>query len=52
MNNFWKVIWVIAYLITAYYTFTGKMMVAMDWMAGTMLCESIVGLVLSITNKN
>ena len=29
MNNlFWKIIWVIVYAITAYFTFTGKMMMA------------------------
>ena len=45
MNNlFWKIIWVIVYAITAYFTFTGKMMMAMYWMAGGMLAESVVSL--------
>lgn len=45
MNNlFWKIIWVILYAITAVLTFTGKMMLAMYWMTGAMLAESIVSL--------
>ena len=46
MNNlFWKIIWAIVYAITAYFTFTGKMMMAMYWMAGGMLAESVVSLI-------
>ncbi|MBP2057340.1 uncharacterized membrane protein YtjA (UPF0391 family) [Lactobacillus colini] len=43
-NLFWKIVWVIVYAITAYFTFTGNM-AAMNWMAGAMLCEAIVSLV-------
>lgn len=51
MNNlFWKIIWVIVYAITAYFTFTGKMMMAMYWMAGGMLAESVVSLIYYFVN--
>lgn len=51
MNNlFWKIIWVIVYAITAYFTFTGKMM-AMYWMAGGMLAESVVSLIYYFVNR-
>ncbi len=43
-NNLWmKLLWVIVYGITAYFTFTGNMQVAMYWMAGAMLAESLLG---------
>lgn len=42
---FWKIVWVFVYGITAYVTFTGNVMLGMDWMAGAMLCESIVSLI-------
>lgn len=46
MNNlFWKAIWVTCYLITAIFTFSGKMMTAMYWMAGTMLTEAVVSII-------
>lgn len=52
MNNlFWKIIWVIVYAITAYFTFTGKMMMAMYWMAGGMLAESVVSLIYYFVNQ-
>lgn len=52
MNNlFWKIIWVIVYAITAYFTFTGKMMMAMYWMAGGMLAESGVSLIYYFVNR-
>lgn len=52
MNNlFWKIIWVIVYAITAYFTFTGKMMMAMYWMAGGMLTESVVSLIYYFVNR-
>ena len=52
MNNlFWKFIWVIVYAITAYFTFTGKMMMAMYWMAGGMLAESVVSLIYYFVNR-
>lgn len=52
MNNlFWKIIWVIVYAITAYFTFTGKMMMAMYWMAGGMLAESVVSLIYYFVNR-
>ncbi|WP_200804220.1 hypothetical protein [Limosilactobacillus caccae] len=35
-----KFVWLAAYLITAFFTFTNQMMLAMDWMAGTMLAEA------------
>lgn len=48
---FLKILWLICYLITAYFTFSGKMMPAMDWMAGTMLAEAIVSFVYCLVNK-
>ena len=52
MNNlFWKIIWVIVYAITAYFTFTGKMMMAMYWMAGGTLAESVVSLIYYFVNR-
>ena len=52
MNNlFWKIIWVIVYAITANFTFTGKMMMAMYWMAGGMLAESVVSLIYYFVNR-
>jgi len=48
---FLKILWLICYLITAYFTFSGKMMPAMDWMAGTMLAEAIVSFVYCLINK-
>ena len=47
MNNnpFLKVLWVILYALTFYYTFTNQMMIAMYFMAGTMFAQSIVDLV-------
>ena len=48
MKNFCGVLWVGAYAITAYFTFTGNMMMGMYWMAGTMLCEAVVGLVMNL----
>ena len=52
MNNlFWKIIWVIVYAITAYFTFTGKMMMAMYWMAGGMLAESVVSPIYYFVNR-
>lgn len=52
MNNlFLKIIWVIVYAITAYFTFTGKMMMAMYWMAGGMLAESVVSLIYYFVNR-
>lgn len=52
MNNlFWKIIWVIVYAITASFTFTGKMMMAMYWMAGGMLAESVVSLIYYFVNR-
>lgn len=52
MNNlFWKIIWVIVYAITTYFTFTGKMMMAMYWMAGGMLAESVVSLIYYFVNR-
>lgn len=52
MNNlFWKIIWVIVYAITAYFTFTGKMMMAMYWMDGGMLAESVVSLIYYFVNR-
>lgn len=52
MNNlFWKIIWVIVYAITAYFTFTGKMTMAMYWMAGGMLAESVVSLIYYFVNR-
>ena len=52
MNNlFWKIIWVIVYAITAYFTFTGKIMMAMYWMAGGMLAESVVSLIYNFVNR-
>ena len=52
MNNlFWKIIWVSVYAITAYFTFTGKMMMAMYWMAGGMLAESVVSLIYYFVNR-
>ncbi|RVU71116.1 MULTISPECIES: hypothetical protein [Lactobacillus] len=44
-NLFWKIVWVVVYAITAYFTFTGNMMMGMYWMAAGMLGESIVSLV-------
>lgn len=44
-NLFWKIIWVVVYAVTAYFTFTGNMGMAMYWMAGGMLSESVVSLV-------
>lgn len=44
-NLFWKIVWVIVYAVTAYYTFTGNMMMGMYWMAGGMLGEAIVSLI-------
>ncbi|WEV40541.1 hypothetical protein OZX56_05540 [Lactobacillus sp. ESL0684] len=44
-NLFFKILWVIIYGITAYFTFTGKMMPAMYWMAGGMLSQAVVDLV-------
>lgn len=43
-NLFWKIVWVLVYALTAYYTFTGNMMMAMYFMAGGMLAEAIVSL--------
>lgn len=52
MNNlFWKIIWVIVYAITACFTFTGKMMMAMYWMAGGMLAESVISLIYYFVNR-
>ena len=52
MNNlFWKIIWVIVYAITAYFTFTGKMMMAMYWMAGGMLAVMVVSLIYYFVNR-
>ena len=52
MNNlFWKIILVIVYAITAYFTFTGKIMMAMYWMAGGMLAESVVSLIYYFVNR-
>ncbi len=52
MNNlFWKIIWVIVYAITAYFTFPCKMMMAMYWMAGGMLAESVVSLIYYFVNR-
>ena len=52
MNNlFWKIIWVIVYAITAYFTFTGKMRMAMYWMAGGMLAESVISLIYYFVNR-
>ena len=52
MNNlFWKIIWVIVYAITAIFTFTGKIMMAMYWMAGGMLAESVVSLIYYFVNR-
>lgn len=46
VDNLWvKILWVVVYGITGYYTFTGQMMPAMYWMAGGMLAQSIVDLV-------
>lgn len=51
MNVYWKAVWVLAYLITAYFTFTDNMVAAMYLMAGTMLLESIVSLFETIRQK-
>lgn len=51
-NIFFKILWVIVYAITAYYTFTGKMQIAMNWMAGGMLAEAIVSLVYHFVGRN
>lgn len=52
MNNlFWKIIWVIVYAITAIIIVTGKMMMAMYWMAGGMLAESVVSLIYYFVNR-
>ena len=48
---FLKILWLICYLITAYFTFSGKMMPAMYWMAGTMLAEAIVSFVYCLIDK-
>lgn len=47
----WKILWLICYLITAYFTFTGKMMVAMYWMTGTMLAEAFVSFISNFIGK-
>ncbi|WP_338199328.1 hypothetical protein [Lactobacillus rizhaonensis] len=44
-NLFFKVLWVVVYAITAYFTFTGNMMMGMYWMAGGMLAQAVVDLV-------
>lgn len=44
-NLFFKVLWVIVYAITAYFTFTGNMMMGMYWMAGGMLAQAVADLV-------
>lgn len=44
-NLFFKILWVIVYGITAYFTFTDKMMMAMYWMAGGMFAQALVDLV-------
>ena len=44
-NLFFKILWVVVYAITAYFTFTGNMMMAMYWMAGGMLAQAVVDLV-------
>ncbi|CCK86116.1 Putative uncharacterized protein [Lactobacillus equicursoris DSM 19284 = JCM 14600 = CIP 110162] len=53
MNNnlFLKVLWVILYALTFYYTFTNQMMIAMYFMAGTMFAQSIVDLVYYFIQK-
>lgn len=50
-NLFWKIVWVIVWAITAYFTFTGNMMLGMYWMAGGMLAEAVVGLVYYLIGK-
>ena len=50
-NLFWEIVWVIAYAITAYFTFTGNMMLGMYWMAGTMFAESVVSLIYYFINQ-
>ncbi|RMC49748.1 hypothetical protein [Lactobacillus sp. ESL0228] len=44
-NLFFKIVWVIVYGITAYFTFTDKMMMAMYWMAGGMFAQAVVDLI-------
>ncbi|MCX8720811.1 MULTISPECIES: hypothetical protein [unclassified Lactobacillus] len=44
-NIYFKILWVIVYGITAYYTFTGNMMMGMYWMAGGMFAQAVVDLV-------
>ncbi len=45
-NLFFKIVWVIVYGITAYFTFKGgDMMMAMYWMAGGMFAQALVDLI-------
>lgn len=44
-NLFWKIVWVVVWAITAFYTFSGNMMMGMYWMAGGMFAEAVVSLV-------
>lgn len=57
----WKIVWVVVYGITAFYTYLSFtdmahmmkwMMYAMAWMAGGMLAEAIVGLVYHCCGKD
>ena len=47
-NLFLKLLWVVVYGFTAYYTFTGQMMVAMYWMAGGMFLQATMDLLVSL----
>lgn len=50
-NLFFKVLWVVVYAITAYFTFTGNMMMGMYWMSGGMLAQAVVDLVYHFWSK-
>ncbi|CCI85845.1 hypothetical protein FC52_GL000436 [Lactobacillus pasteurii DSM 23907 = CRBIP 24.76] len=50
-NLFLKFLWVVIYSFTAYYTFTGQMMLAMYWMAGGMFLQSVIDLVVSLISS-
>lgn len=47
-NLFLKLLWVVVYGFTIYYTFTGQMMVAMYWMAGGMFLQATMDLLVSL----
>ena len=50
-NLLLRIILLIVWIITAYFTFTGNMMMGMYWMAGGMLLEAITNLVLYFLKK-